>query len=205
MSESIATTRALLQRLACSAADGRRIAGAAKRVARGSRRTLALAVPLMLGHERGVPLEEITVRGSLEPASQQIRGTISTAVPTPLGKVPVNGHVVAGYTCEGSFAGTVGYAFLVRMAARLKRIDLVQRVDGQVVTPERADCALTAERIAGHFWIADSVLNGYVRAGAESLAVAGTVRAVGDSAYHAVLCPTDRTGSYTALVNLYER
>jgi hypothetical protein len=168
-------------------------------------RAIALAAPLALVSDRGIPLKEISVRGSLQPESHAIRGTISTAVPTPLGKVPVTGQVVATYSCDGSFAGTVGYGVLVRLAARLKRVDLVTRVDGRVDRSGPADCRRLAERVAGHFWIADSVLVGYVRADADSLAVGGVVWTAGDSAYHGVLSPADGTGAYTAYINLYER
>lgn len=205
MTDRVPTPRPLLRPPEGPATDVRAVARLGTRRACRRARALALAFPMLLARERGIPLEEVAVRGVLEPVSHQIRGTISTDVPTPFGRVPVTGHVVAGYTCEGSFAGRVGYGLVVRLAARLKRIELVTRVDGHVVRSASATCAPTTEEIAGRFWIADSVVTGYVRAGTDSLGVAGIVRTVGASAYHAELCPSDGTGAFTASINLSER
>jgi hypothetical protein len=166
---------------------------------------MVLLLPLAMTTERGVPLREISVRGSVDQPSRQIRGSISTSVPTPVGKVPVNGRVVAEYTCEGAFAGTVSYAFLVRLAAKVKRVELVNRLDGRVIALLETECVRAAEVLSGRFSISDGTLSGYVRVDEDSLGVQGTVRAVGDDGYHAELRPTDGQESYSVVIDLYER
>ena len=171
---------------------------------RTSRRML-LAAPMLLLQSAPFPVSDIAVRADVHNAEQEVHGTIGTAVSTPFGAMPVSGRVRLAHGCDGAFTGTVRYAFLVRLGARLKGISLVTAMDGRVPPMAMADCAIVATHLAGQFRISDSTVTGSVRTAADSMAIHGTIRAVGDTAYHVLLSPVASEPPDTTFVNLYAR
>jgi hypothetical protein len=166
---------------------------------------MALAAPLMVMVEGQFPVNELAVRAAILEASHEIHGSIGTSVATPLGRLPVKGRVTAGYDCDGAFTGTVGYSLLVRIGARLKGIGLVTALAGQLPPSAMSQCMLTVESLSGRFEIADSTITGSISAGADSLAITGVLRAIGDTAYYAAVIPVDGTPSDSAFITFHVR
>jgi hypothetical protein len=166
---------------------------------------LALAAPLMLMADGPFPVNELAIRAAVLAESHAVHGTIGTSVRTPVGRLPVNGRVAATYGCDGAFTGTVRYAFLVRLGARLKGVGLVTALDGQLAPSAVSQCTLDVETLAGHLRITDSTIAGYVRSGSDSLAISGTLRAIGDTAYHATIVPAHGSLSDSTSIAFYVR
>ena len=168
-------------------------------------RSMALAAPLMLMAEGQFPVNELAIRAAVVEASHEIHGSIGTSVATPLGRLPVKGRVAASYGCDGAFTGTVGYSVLVRIGARRKGIGLVSALEGQLPPSALSDCTIAAEALSGRFDIADSTVTGSISAGADSLAITGVLRAVGDTAYHAAVVPVHGATSDSAFITFHVR
>ena len=168
-------------------------------------RHLLMAAPLLLLQAAPFPVSDIAVRAAVHTAEREVHGTIGTAVSTPFGSLPVSGRVRLAHACDGTFTGTVRYAFLVRLGAHLKGIALVSAMDGRFPPMAMADCDIVATHLAGQFRISDSTVTGSVRTAADSMAIHGTIRAVGDTAYHVMLSPVGSEPPDTTFVNLYSR
>lgn len=167
------------------------------------RESIVLALPVLFASNEGFPLSEIAIHGVMR--SRQLEGRISTTVASPIGQLPVSGRVLARRTCDGTFAGTVTYSTIVRLAARLKGVRLITALDGRVHPSDTSSCAIAAETLFGQFRLADSVLIGDVRTEETVWIVLGIVRALGDSAYHAELSTASATHPATVSLYLYER
>jgi hypothetical protein len=167
--------------------------------------SMALAAPLMLMAEGQFPVNELAIRAAIVEASHEIHGSIGTSVATPLGRLPVKGRVAARYGCDGTFTGTVGYALLVRIGARLKGIGLVTALEGQLPPSALSQCTIAVESLSGRFDIADSTVTGSISAGADSLPIIGVLRALGDTAYHAAVVPLYGTTADSAFITFHVR
>lgn len=168
-------------------------------------RSMAVAAPLMMMLEGPFPVSELAMSAAIAAESQAVRGTIGTSVSTPIGRLPVKGRVTAVYTCDGAFSGTVGYSFLVRLGAGLKGVGLVTSLDGQLAPTAVSECRLGVESLAGRFRITDSTITGYVQSGEDSMEIGGTLRAFGDTAYHATVTPTHGFAADSATVTFHVR
>jgi hypothetical protein len=166
------------------------------------RESILLAVPVVLAGN-GFPLNELALDGSLR--SRLLEGRVSTAVHTPIGRIPVHGRVVAHHACDGTFTGTVTYSRLIRLAARLRGISLVTALNGRVHDADGRGCDEVALTVAGQFHLADSLVVGDLRTGHAAWVIIGVVRAVGDTAYHATLDMAAVTHRATVSLDLYER
>ena len=167
------------------------------------RESILLAVPIVLAGDDRFPLNELALDGSVQ--SLQLEGTVSTAVRTPIGRIPVHGRVAARHACDGTFAGTVTYSRLVRFAARLRGISLVTALDGRLRDADTRGCTGVVATLSGQFRLADSVVVGDLATERASWFVVGVVRGVGDTAYHAELDMVTATHRATVSLDLYER
>lgn len=170
------------------------------RLRRGS---VALTLAIAMATHAPFPVNEVAIEGTLQ--MQHLNGRISTSVSTLVGPLPVHGRVAATHTCEGAFTGTVRYSALVRFAARLKRVQLVTALDGQVSRPDATSCVVPFERVRGRFWLTDTLLTGQVLAGDSVVTIVGIVRAVGENAYHAELSAAPGASPPLLSLHLYHR
>lgn len=167
------------------------------------RDAIALALPVFIASGDRFPLKDIAIEGSLR--SRELEGTVTTAVASPIGRLPVAGRVFARHACDGRFAGTVSYPAWVRLAARLKRVRLVTALDGRLHEADTSSCAVATETLSGQFRLADSVLIGDLKTGQTAWVVLGIVRAIGDSTYHAELTTATAARPATVSLFLYQR
>lgn len=167
------------------------------------REAVLLAVPIVLAGDDRFPLNELALNGSVR--SLQLEGTVSTAVRTPIGRIPVQGRVIAQHACDGTFAGKVTYSRLVRLAARLRGISLVTALDGRLHDADTRSCTGAVVSLSGQFRLADSVVIGDLATERVAWVIVGVVRAVGDTAYHAELDMVTTTHRATVSLDLYER
>jgi hypothetical protein len=168
-------------------------------------RSMALAAPMMLMTEVQFPVSDLAIRAATLSGSHEIHGTIGTSVATPFGRLPVTGRVSSRYECDGSFEGTVRYRWLVRLGARVKGIGLVNALEGQLAPSVLSECELPVETLSGYFRITGGTLAGHVMSGTDSIALGGTLRASGDTAYHAAVVPDEGTPADSAFVTFYVR
>ncbi|MGQ0714908.1 MAG: hypothetical protein ACT4PJ_14485 [Gemmatimonadaceae bacterium] len=167
------------------------------------RESIVLALPVTLAGSSGFPLNEIAVDGVVR--ARQLESTVSTAVSSPIGRIPVTGRVFAHRACDGAFAGTVTYSRWVRLVARLRGISLVTALDGRLHDADPASCTEMASTLSGRFRLADSVVIGDLATEIGAWVIVGVVRAVGDSAYYAELTMAAATNRAAVSVHLYER
>lgn len=167
------------------------------------RASIVLALPVVLAGNDRFPLNELALHGTVR--SRQLEGTVSTAVRSPIGRISVAGRVVAHQACDGTFTGTVTYSRWVRLAARLKGVSLVTALDGRLHDADVRSCTGVAVTLSGQFRLADSVVLGDLTTETTAWVIAGVVRAVGDTAYHAELDVAATTERATVSLDLYER
>ncbi|HUF29051.1 MAG TPA: hypothetical protein VMM77_00200 [Gemmatimonadaceae bacterium] len=168
-------------------------------------RTILLFAPLVVLSQPNFPVERLTIRADISAELREVHGTIGTSVSTPFGALPVSGRAQLAHSCDGTFAGTVSYSFLVRLGARVKGIALVSAMEGHVAPSRLSNCSFATGELSGQFRISDSTLTGSIRASADSLPIQGVVRAIGDTAYQVELTVPAFEAADTVFVNLYAR
>jgi len=157
------------------------------------RSAFLLASSLVFALPTRISLDDVELRGRLEPVVRHITARIGTTVHVPFGSIDVSGHVSAQYECTGAFSGTVTYSRVIRVLAAIKHVTLVSSVSGRAEPGVEFDCDAPRDSIGGDFHIRDSVLTGLVRYGSERLSVRGHVARDGP-AYDVTLFSADSGG-----------
>jgi len=160
----------------------------------------------LLVQPKAVPMRDITLSGIVDPERRSMAATVVAAIGTPIGKIPIRGNLQLRIDCAGAFAGTISYHPMVRLFARIKRVDLVTELDGAIVRDALADCtSLSSDTVRGTAVVEKTELRGGLRMAADSVHFIGPAWTVGDSSYHSVLRVTRSEHSLDLRVNLYER
>jgi hypothetical protein len=150
-------------------------------------------------------LDRVEVKGLLQPATREVTGTITTAVRTPFGNVPVTGQVHGRYLCDSSFSGTLRYGTVVRVLARVRGATLVNVAEARIESDEPWDCQAGHEHFTAHLALQDTILTGRVTYGNSSIPVSGSVQVVGDRIFHSRLSTPPGSGGYTVHATFQER
>jgi hypothetical protein len=166
---------------------------------------MVLVASLGLAVSDPIRLTPVHVVGEVQPATRTVDGTITTAVRTPLGNVPVTGHVQAYYRCDATFSGTVRYSPVIRFLARLRGATLVNTMDGRMEAREPWDCRTGRGRFAGRFTFADTVMKGHLLHRGDSIPVDGFAWVRGERQFQSRLMVRHAAGGYTLHVSLAER
>lgn len=178
------------------------------------RRVLGMAIPAMLvslagvgaaTQFKGVSVGDVEVWGTTRPERREVDGALRVHVRTPFGRIPITGHARAAYTCNATFDGTLQYGALVRLFAHIKGVDLVSQADGAIEFPVPWDCESPPREFRGQAVIRDSVLDGFLRLGEDSIPLHGRAWTVGDSTYHSRIQAARACDPFLVRLNLYER
>lgn len=165
-----------------------------------------LAVSIVCTQSKPVPMRDVSLSGVVNPAERSMAASVVAAIRTPLGKIPIRGNLRIRIACTGAFSGTISYHPMVRLLARLKRVDLVTELDGAVAHDAGSECApLSADTVRGLATVDKTELRGGVRVAGDSVHFTGPAWTVGDSTYHSILRVTSASRSVELQVNLYER
>jgi hypothetical protein len=164
----------------------------------------SLAIGLLLSTS-APRLDRIDVKGVLQPATHEVTASITTAVHTPFGNVPVTGQVHGHYRCDATFAGTLRYGTVVRVLAQLRGATLVNVAEAHVETAQPWNCRAGTEPFTAHFALRDTVLTGWITYGDTSIPVRGGVWHAGDRAFHSRLSTPPGTHGYTVHAAFEER
>jgi hypothetical protein len=167
---------------------------------------LAVLVPTLLLLAGSWPrLDDVHVRGVVDPATHTVKATLTTGVRTPLGTVPVTGHARGTYRCDASFSGTIRYSPVLRVLARLRGATLVNTLQGHVQTATPWDCAGMADRFAAHLSFQDTLFTGQLIYNDTALPVSGVTALSGPRAFRSSLTARQSTHEYTVHVEFAER
>jgi len=156
-------------------------------------RSMALFLILVAPNDQ-IDLDDVAMRGWIEPSAHAVVATIGTAVRLPVGRIRVTGHARVQYRCDGTFDGTVHYAWPVRVAARIKGVELATQLAGEAHVGDGSECQVAANAFAGRFAIRDTVLAGYLRMGNDSIALEGEARRLTPVSWSAVATSPGRAG-----------
>lgn len=170
---------------------------------------LAFAVPGMTltGDEtqRRVPMRDVSIRGSATAATREVALVVQTVIASRLGRFAVNARMHLTYDCRSHFTGTVAYHPLVRLFARIKRLDLITRVVGSVEAAGATGCpALDVKDIHGGAKAEATELAGYVWLGRDSLGFHGPAWMLGDTSYHSVVASHRGLHKIVLRVSMFE-
>lgn len=141
-----------------------------------------------------IDLDDVALRGLIQPSARTVVATIRTAVRLPIGRIRVTGHAQVQYRCDGTFDGTVRYAWPLRVAAHIKGVALATQLAGEVHVGDGSECEVAANAFAGQFAIRDTALAGYLRMGDDSIALEGEARRLTPVSWSAVATSPDRAG-----------
>lgn len=166
---------------------------------------------LLAGQNRTpVSMRDVSIRGRAmsAPGGGVVQVILRAMVGTPIGRVPINGHVHIRYDCEARFTGRITYHPLVRLLAKIKGLELVTGTDGHAVlgdsTATRPCPALDVANIQGQASVQELQLSGFVRFDADSIAFRGPAWLEGDSVYHSRLTARAWNRDILVVVNLHE-
>lgn len=179
-------------------------------------RLAALLLPAIavvgMDEQAPVPMRDVSIRGSAVAAPGGGGGTvdlvIQSVIGTPIGRIPISGHMRLVYDCDAAFRGRMSYNPIVRLFAKIKGVDLIRTVNGRLESDDaaRAECpALQAANIVGAAKTDSMTLSGFVRLDQDSVRFRGPTWMSGDSAYHAMLGSERQGRQLTLHVNMYER
>ncbi|MFN8582839.1 MAG: hypothetical protein U0163_17925 [Gemmatimonadaceae bacterium] len=154
---------------------------------------------------RAVSARSLGVRASIDTSAYRIRGAITAAVRTPLGAIPITGHVQAQYDCAAHIYGAVSYNPIVRLFARIKGVGLVSRLHASVSPVVGSGCAAFPDSLRGEVSINDTLVTGHIRVGSEVVVLEGPTWAVGDSAFAASLLAYRPGHSYAVEIRMFMR
>lgn len=155
--------------------DGSRPRGAAAVLAVITCLTMSLPVPLDAQSRIPVRTRDLELRGVIHQQSMRASAELRAYVATPFGRIPVTGHARLTYTCTGSFHGSVDYNVLIRLLARLKDIDLVTHVQGQLIHDRPPRCGSGPDVVVFGQAVTDSLdLSGWARVASDSFTFQGT-------------------------------
>jgi hypothetical protein len=171
----------------------------------GVRPALALLAPFALLPAHEIAVEQLELRARIEPVAREVTGTIGTAVKLPVGSIPVSGRGRVRYRCDGTFDGAVRYGWLVRLAARLKHVELVTRIGGEIDDDGQWRCGLAADTLVGHFEVRDTLLTGWVRSGADSIPLQGGIVQRADTAWSARISRSDDSARFAMRIDFASR
>lgn len=163
------------------------------------------------GDQKPVTMREVSIRGRAvaTPDGGTVQVVLQAKVATPIGRVPINGHVRLRYDCDARFSGTISYHPLVRLLAKIKGLQLVTATDGRAVVSDslgpQACPALQANSIEGQASVEALQLSGFIKLDAESLFFRGPAWLVGDTLYHSRFNTRVRERDVLVEMNLYER
>ena len=167
-----------------------------------------VAPHLLLGGDapsKPVPMRDVRIRG--EAASERrVTAVLEARIGTPIGKIPINGHLQLTYDCSSSFSGTISYHPIVRFFAKLKHVDLITVVRGGVELDGPSSCpAMVVREIRGAAVVDTTQLSGWLLFDTDSLAFSGPAWMVGDTSYHANLATSRAGHPMTLKVSMFER
>jgi hypothetical protein len=149
---------------------------------------LALSEVAEVDDKKPVPMRDVQFTGSADSVSRRVAIVMEAAIATPLGRIPIRGHIRLTYDCQSKFAGTVSYHPLVRFFAKLKRVDLIGAIDGEASAGAESSCpTMLVHRIHGRAKVDAHELSGWVTLDGDSLSFRGPAWLAGDTAYHSVL------------------
>lgn len=160
------------------------------------------------GDPQPVPMRDVTIRGSAQAEAKEVKLVVQAAIGTPIGRIPINGHIRLRYDCSSEFTATVSYHALVRFFAKLKHVDLITAMDGRVQLEgqESSECPVMAvQQIVGRAEVEATQLSGWLKLDGDSLAFRGPAWMVGDSSYHSVAASIRGGRQLELRVNMYER
>jgi len=188
-----------------------RVGSAGSKVPRSRWRMLFAVVPCLTltegdGDQHPVPMRDVAIRGRAHGLSREVNVVLRARIATPIGKIPIDGHMRLLYDCTSAFTAKVSYNPFVRFFAKLKRVDLITEIDGRVQIDSAPPCpTMDAQRILGRAEIEVTQLSGWLNIDNDSLAFRGPAWMMGDSSYHALLAGTHRGRRMQMSVNMYER
>jgi hypothetical protein len=168
-------------------------------------RSLLLAVSAALLANSAIRVGMIEAEGVVRPQSREVTGTVTTAVHTTFGNVPVTGHLHARYRCDATFSGTLRYGRVVRLLARVRGATLVNVAEGRIEMRETWNCLAGPDHFAGNFMLRDSVLTGHLSFRSTSVPVTGSARLDGERTFHIRISAAHPDHAYTVHLTLQER
>lgn len=156
--------------------------------------------------QKPVPMRDVAIRGEASGAVRQVKVVLEARIGTPIGKVPINGHLRLEYDCESAFSGTISYNPIVRLFAKIKGVDLITVVKGAVEVEEGESCpAMDVRMIRGRAQVDTTQLSGLILFDGDSLPFRGPAWMVGDTSYHAKLAASLRGKAVHMTVSMFER
>jgi hypothetical protein len=174
-----------------------------------TRALVLTALPVLLMTDAGsapVPMRDLALRGAITPAVRSVEGVARATIGMPFGRVGINANVHMKYGCDAAFSGTVTYSRVVRFFAKLKGVDLVTQLDGQVKSDQALDCQSSViDSLVGAVVVDTTLMSGWLKTGQDSLHFRGPAWSTGDSTYHSVLTIVRGKRKYEMKVNMYER
>jgi hypothetical protein len=168
-------------------------------------RWIPLTVVGLLLSGSSARLERVEVKGVLQPATQEVTGTITTAVRTPFGNVPVTARVHGRYLCDATFSGTLRYGSVVRVLARLRGATLVNIAEARIESDEPWDCQAGHGHFSAQLVLQDTVLTGRLTYKGHPIEVNGSVRTIGERTFHTRFSTQHAAGAYTVHATFQER
>lgn len=170
-----------------------------------SARPVLLAATLLILDGAPIRIEQIVIHGQVHPVTREVRGTITTDVRIPFGKVPVTGQARVRYGCNAHFSGTLDYGSVVRVLARMKGVALVSVMEGRLDSRESWDCRSAPGDFTARFSLRETAIAGHVVSNGSSVTVSGRAWDAGGGVFHTRMSTTHGGGGYTLHVSFYER
>lgn len=164
-----------------------------------------LLVASSVSAQTPVSMKNVEMEAVFRPETRVIEAVLRVAVATPIGKIPVTGHGILHYMCDGTFHGTMSYNPIVRFFARLKGVALVTALDGRLASTEPFDCSPTRVRIlTGRANVDSTLMSGWVKIDSDSVPFRGPAWTFGDSTYHSVIGATLANRQTELHINMYK-
>lgn len=158
------------------------------------------------GDRKPVPMRDLALTGSADSASKAVRMVIEASIATPFGRIPFRGHVRLNYDCASRFNARVSYHPVMRFLAKLKGVDLITVIDGNVRMDEGSSCPVLAVRqMRGRALVDVTQMSGWLTLDGDSLDFRGPAWMIGDSSYHSTLTSMRSGRPLELSVNMYER
>ncbi len=162
-----------------------------------------VAAPRVSPQSRPVSARSIGISAAIDASALSIRGAVTATVRTPIGSIPVTGHLQATYSCDARILGALSYHPLVRLFARIKGVGLVRSVEASVSPVAGSSCASFPDSLTGHVTISDPLVTGSITVGSETVLLRGPTWAVGDSVFAANLLASRPGHSYMVQIEMF--